>query len=360
MPDAELHILIAIRSEKLTHLSKCIEYFLSQHEISKLVICLTEINDDYKKYLPLLHEFQKKDGRLIYTTFKGGEGYKAEQINVALKSIQQQEQKVIVGIYDIDSRPEKKVFNYVLNRDIQIGQQFTIYDANLKELNLLSLASALHQTFWSIGFEMFNFFHPNNRLVYTIGHGLYLSTETLNVCGLFEERCIVEDLMYGYKSSVAGRKFHAIPFFEHSKFAKTAIEFISQSERWYAGELELLQRYKGWGYMFNGTKKDRGHFYLRIMEIFWWPLERIVYIVTISGAIFGLINIKVALLYTIVLVFSGYISMMLILKYKGWDKRLFFSPLLVPVWHVVSIIGPIGALIKKISGSSVTWTITNK
>lgn len=358
--DKKLYVLVAIRNEDKEHVRECIEYFLSQQEISKLIVCLTEIDKDHEKYLPLLKKYGERDSRLSYTTFKGTKGYKAEQVNTALENIQKSEEDIVVGIYDIDSRPDKAVFDYVLNSKIQVGQQFTVYDANLDDLNPLSLAGALHQTSWAIGFEMFNFFHSRNRLVYTIGHGLYLSADTLKACGLFEEKCMTEDLMYGYKASVAKRKFQVIPYFEHAKFVKTAREFISQSERWYAGELELTQRFKVWYKTFNGGFKDKMHFYFRIIELLWWPIERLLYIFTLLGTAIGLISVSVVLVYTGVLVLSGYVSAIIIWRSHGWDKRLFVVPFLVPIWHTVSVAGPLTALIKKILDSNVAWEITKK
>ncbi len=356
----KIYVLVAIRNEEIEHVRECIEYFLSQHSISKFIVCLTEIDDDHKKYTSLIQEFQKQDSRLVFTTFKGGEGHKAEQVNIALRDIQNSGENILVGIYDVDSRPDQEVFNYVLNAEIQVGQQFTLYDANIDDLNSLSLAGALHQTSWAIGFEMFNFFFSKKRLVYTIGHGLFISTNTLNTCGLFEEKCMTEDLMYGYKSSVAKQNFHVIPYFEHAKFVKTAHEFVFQSSRWYGGELELLDRFKGWHLEFLGNFSDKMHFYFRVMELLWWPVERLLYILTIIGACTGFLSVEFALLYTGVLIVSGYVSVILLIKSKGWNLRLLFAPWLVPIWHMVSVTGPLYALIKRMVGSSIAWTVTKK
>ncbi len=356
----KVYILIAIRNEEVEHVYECIEYFLAQKNISKLIIGLTEINSDHKKYIPLIQKFQKQDDRLTYTTFKGEMGYKAEQVNVALKNIQESGENILVGIYDLDSRPDQGVFDYVLNNEIQVGQQFTLYDANINNLNPLSLAGALHQTSWSLGFEMFNFFFPKRRLVYTVGHGLFISTETLKRCGLFDENCMAEDLMYGYKASVAKQNVHVIPYFEHAKFVKTVREFILQSARWYAGELELMWRFKGWYKKFNGGFGDKMHFYFRLLELLWWPLERLLYVFTVLGAITGFLSMEIALLYTSILIFSGYVSAFTIIKSQEWNLRLVFAPLLVPLWHIVSVAGPLYTLITKTIGSSVAWTITKK
>ena len=357
--DIQIHAVIAIRNEEFDHVRECIEYFLTQN-ISKLIICLTEIDNDHNKYIPLIHEFRNQDDRLAHTTFSGNKGYKAEQVNVALRSIQNSKENVVVGIYDVDSRPDQGVFDYVRNNQIQVGQQFTLYDANLNELNPLSLAGALHQTSWALGFEMFNFFFPDRRLVYTVGHGLFISTNTLKTCGFFDEKCMTEDLMYGYKASVAKQKFHVIPYFEHAKFVKTAREFISQSSRWYAGELELVSRFKGWYDNFNGGFTDKLKLFWRIVELLWWPLERIVYIFTIIGTFAGFLSLEIAVLYTSILILSGYVSAFTIIKSGGWHSRLVLVPFLVPLWHAVSVIGPLYALIKKSIGSSVAWTVTKK
>lgn len=358
--DIKVHALIAIRNEEENHVRECIEYFLTQKNISKLVICLTKIDNDHSKYIPLIQGIQSQDSRLMYTTYSGVAGYKAEQVNVALRDIRDSDENILVGVYDVDSRPDQSVFNYVLSNEIQVGQQFILYDVNINDLNPLSLAGALHQTSWAVGFEMFNFFFPKRRLVYTVGHGLFISIDTLRTCGLFGERCMTEDLMYGYKASVAKQKFHVIPYFEHAKFVKTAREFIAQSSRWYAGELELISRFKGWYKKFNGRFSDKLHFYFRVVELLWWPLERLLYIFTILGAGGGFISIEIALLYTGVLILSGYVSVFIIMKSRGWSLRLVFAPLLVPLWHMVSVAGPLYALIKKIIGSGVAWTVTKK
>lgn len=358
--DKKIYALVSIRNEEVEHVRECIEYFLTQKNISKLIICLTEIDNDHSKYIPLIQEFQNQDSRLTYTTYSGDEGYKAEQVNVALRDIRDSDANILVGVYDVDSRPDQSVFKYVLSNEIQVGQQFILYDANINDLNPLSLAGALHQTSWAVGFEMFNFFFPERRLVYTVGHGLFISIDTLKTCGLFDELCMTEDLMYGYKASVAKQKFHVIPYFEHAKFVKTAREFIAQSSRWYAGELELVSRFRGWYNNFSGGFSDKLHFYFRVTELLWWPLERLLYIFTILGTVAGFLSLEIALLYTGVLILSGYVSMFVIMKSRGWSLRLVFAPLLVPLWHMVSVAGPVYALIKKIIGSGVAWTVTKK
>ena len=123
----------------------------------------------------------QNDNRLSYVTYKGALGYKAEQVNVALDKVLCSNEKVLIGIYDIDSRPDVKVFEFVKRNQIDIGQQPTVYNANLQDLNFLTLAGALHQTSWAVGFEMFNFLFPKNRLVYTVGHGLFISSDALRV-----------------------------------------------------------------------------------------------------------------------------------------------------------------------------------
>lgn len=85
--DSKVYILIAIRNEDILHVRECIEYFLSQSKITQLIICLTELNQDHKKYLSLINELQQKDSRLSYSIFTGVQGYKAEQVNVALARI---------------------------------------------------------------------------------------------------------------------------------------------------------------------------------------------------------------------------------------------------------------------------------
>ncbi len=358
--DNIIHILIPVRNEDLPHLCECLEYFLSQKYLDKLTVCLTEIDGDHEKYLSLLESKMEEDERLSYVTYNGIQGYKAEQVNVALDKVLRSNEKVLIGIYDIDSRPDVKVFEFVKRNQIDIGQQPTVYDANLADLNLLTLAGALHQTSWAVGFEMFNFLFPKDRLVYTVGHGLFISSDALRDVGLFDEKCITEDLMYGYKSSVAKRNFRVIPYYEHAKFVKSVGSFIPQSARWYTGELEIIDRFPNWYKDFNGQLSDKKHYYLRLIELVWWPLERLLYIFTIIGAFIGLINVEFALLYTLVLVISGYVSVIVMIRSSDSNIRLLLAPLLIPVWHSVSVIGPVVAIIKRMAGMPLGWTVTKK
>ena len=355
-----IHILVPVRNEEIDHLQDCVEYFLAQKDVTMLTICLTEIGDDNTKYLELLESLIRKDKRLSYVTYKGVDGYKAEQINIALNQVVDSDEDILIGIYDIDSRPDSKVFEYVKNNKIDVGQQPILYDANLSDLGFLTLAGSLHQTSWAIGFEMFNFLFPKSRLVYTVGHGLFLSSDVLKVCGLFEERCMTEDLMYGYKVSVAKMNFHTIPHYEHAKFVKKLSDFIPQSARWFGGELELIDRFSAWFSKFGGISSDKKKYLLRLVELMWWPLERLIYIATLVSAFLGLISLKFALFYTLVLVMSGYLSAIVIVTNGGWNTRLIIAPFLIPIWHCVSIIGPVIAIIKRISGTQVGWTITKK
>jgi cellulose synthase/poly-beta-1,6-N-acetylglucosamine synthase-like glycosyltransferase len=355
-----IHILIPIRNEDPSHLSECIEYFLSQRYLDKLTICLTEIDGDHKNYLPLMGLKMQNDNRLSYVTYNGAQGYKAEQVNVALDKVLHSKEPVLIGIYDIDSRPDARVFEFVKRNQIDIGQQPTIYNANLENLNFLALAGALHQTSWAVGFEMFNFLFPKNRLVYTVGHGLFISSDALRDSGLFDEKCITEDLMFGYKSSIAKRNFRVIPYYEHAKFVKSVGSFIPQSARWYTGELELIDRFPNWYKNFNGQLSDRKHYYLRLIELIWWPLERLLYIFTIIGAFIGLINVEFALLYTLVLLISGYMSVIVMIRNGDLNVRLLLAPILIPVWHSVSVLGPVVAIIKRMAGVPIGWTVTKK
>lgn len=235
-----------------------------------------------------------------------------------------------------------------------------MYDTNLDDLSLLSLAGALHQTAWAIGFEMFNLLFSKGRLVYTVGHGLFLSSDALRYCGVFDEKAITEDAMYGYKASVAKRDFRIIPYCEHAKFAKSLRSFVPQCARWYTGELELLDRFWGWFDRFDGKLSDRRHYYLRLVELIWWPLERIFYIATIAGAMIGLIKFEILVMYAMTIVLSGWVSVIFMIKNGSWDTRLLIAPVFLPIWHGVSVLGPLLAITKRISGSGIRWTITKK
>lgn len=355
----DIFILIAVRDEELNLLNQCMEYFLSSKNISKLIICLSEVDNKHESYIQLIRRKKDDDNRLDYTCFRGKQGYKGDQLNVAIDQVLETNKETMFAIYDIDSRPDLNIFNFIKQSTISVGQQFTIYDLNNKNLSLFSLSGSLHQTFWSIGFEMFNRIFSNARLTYTIGHGLFVSSVIFKKYGLFEANCITEDIMFGYKLAIFQQPIETLPYFEHSQFAENLDSFIKQSSRWYSGELEISYRFFPWHAQSVKKNRNKTYFFFRVIEILWWPTERLIYIFCLLMATSNLININFAILYTLLLLIQGLISLHVTITGR-WLKRYILASILVPIWHIVSVIGPILSIIKKVLRVTTTWSVSKK
>ncbi|GAA4929080.1 glycosyltransferase [Actinoplanes utahensis] len=162
-----------------------------------------------------------------------------------------------VGVYDADSLPDLSVFDQldtVVAEHRQRGaappdvvQQVACYCANLRSLtgrgSLLSLADAMTQTSWALGFE-----YPLYRryaaavdrrrtrpLVYCVGHGCFVSHDFLQHIGGFPEVSPTDDLALGFIASVVGARVVPVPALDYCDIAPHPVQSMRQAAFWFSG-----------------------------------------------------------------------------------------------------------------------------
>ena len=117
-------------------------------------------------------------------------GTMANQINYVIKRLKDDD---IVAIYNIDSKPERKTFKYVLKNinDNVVLQQVIFFDDRLKGI----MKSAENwQNRWSVVYEMGKYLNDIKlEFKYCIGHGLFLKKKIFDKIGYFSESEINED-----------------------------------------------------------------------------------------------------------------------------------------------------------------------
>ena len=161
-------------------------------------------------------------------------GTMAHQLNYALKDLDRDD---IVGIYNIDSKPNIDTFKYVLNNigDRKVLQQVSYFDNGHKGI----MKSAENwQNRWSIVYEMGKYLNSNKlEFKYAIGHGLFMKKELLDNYGFFSEKDINEDNEFGYRLRINNIDIKPIPYLEKADFAKTIKIYIKQQSTWVNGPL---------------------------------------------------------------------------------------------------------------------------
>lgn len=152
-------------------------------------------------------------------------GYKASQLNFALSKLKHEYD--FIGIFDADSKPDINGIKYVesASKEIDILQMPSIYNTNYENLGVISKANAIFQTRWTLCYEIPQWIkwskaRKENKLMYLVGHGLFLNTKLITKC-TFDEKTITEDLFFGYKSSLSNKKLRLVPFFDYCSCPKS-------------------------------------------------------------------------------------------------------------------------------------------
>jgi len=308
-------------------------------------------NSTYNTTKLLLDELKSKSIHLIHSMSK--HGFKGQQINFAIDSIKPDSDEII-GIYDIDSRPDLRVYKY-LERELEedcVYQQYSIYSNKLKSRSFYSKLGAHYQTIWSIFFEAgFSIRQKEKKkLKYLVGHGLFIQMATLEKLDFFESSAIAEDLLLGYKCSISNIKFQPIPYFDYSEFANNYQTFYLQSGRWFAGEFELFKKIKG--YRWLKTK--------RALTLMIWPLEPIINIFLLIISFFDPFVFFLFLINLSLLIVLSFMTNKEIGFYKDHGLQNTLLIILFPLWTFLRGLGAINYLTIKIFGREYHYYKTEK
>jgi hypothetical protein len=166
-----------------------------------------------------------------------------------------------VGVYDADSLPDLSVFAH-LDAEVtdrtrrgaalpEVFQQVSCYCGNLRSLegpgSLLSLADAMAQTCWALGFEYqlyrrYTAAVTSGRtrpLAYCIGHGCFVSREFLDRIGGFPKLSPTDDLALGFFASALGAQVAPVPALDYCDVAPDPILSMRQARFWFAGSVRF-------------------------------------------------------------------------------------------------------------------------
>ena len=293
-----------------------ISYFKKLKDLCNVIYVTTSKEKNKKTYYKIKEEIQKqKPHNIRVINCPNKEGTMANQLNYAIKNL---EIETIFSIYNIDSRPEEKTFQYVLSniKEDTVLQQVSYFDDLLDGI----MKSAENwQNRWSITYEMGKYLNSKKiQFKYCIGHGLFMKKEIIEKVGFFSEQEINEDNEFGYRLNINNISIKPIPFMEQADFAKNKRIYIKQQSTWVNGPLYAFSYYKK-------NQKSIKNFLLAILNfkafISWWLFPLVCYIGLLCS-IFVNIYLFVLLLILMIIYVSGinYLANRILMK-KGYLKQ---------------------------------------
>ena len=259
----KIYILIPVLNEekiiKDTYLY--FSYFINRYKNIKLVFITT--SKERENTIKILKEdIVKEDDRVIHYHYKG-DGVMSHQLNYAINKINNIEKnrysEIFIAVYNADSRPNKKTFDYIFSQNLihkNVFQQYSDYTLNYKTfpdnffINSILFSSSIWQNRWSLGVEFYRgikylknkwIFKP---LSYCIGHGLFIKLSLLNKVGLFREDTRNEDLVMGFILNNLNEKIYPIPYLDYSETPNTINSLFVQQSNWIFGPMQFYTYYK--------------------------------------------------------------------------------------------------------------------
>lgn len=352
----KLTIIIPVYKE-VNNIKKSIEFFKNLHERCNVIYITTSKEKNNLTHLAIEKEIKLQNCKNIFVDkCPNSSGNMATQITYIAKKLPSE---AIIGLYNIDSFPQKNTFDYVLAH-IKKGicfQQVSYFNDNLKGV----MASAQDfQNRWSILFEMGKMLQKESifNFKYTIGHGLFIIKSDLEKLGYWSDQFINEDNELGFRMTCLKFKIKPIPFLEKAGFAKNKTIYIKQQSVWFNDPFNAFQYYKT--NLNNGIKANLVTVLVDFKQAVSWLLLPWIYNFNIIlSAFFNYyFMIVFIVLFIIYIPILNFLSRSILYR-LGYVKNIFSKKLLVSdiLFFAMHSFGPILTIINIIRKKN---TISNK
>lgn len=339
----KIEIIIPVYYEE-EKVEESIVYFMQFVDICNVNYVTTsrEIgNGTYHKILELIKKYDTKN--IFVYNCPNLKGVMAHQINYVARKMNDD---AIIGVYNVDSFPDSRSFEYVIDKieDKMIFQQISYFDD--KKLGILNSAQKW-QNRWSLIYEMGKCLeHKNfNNFMYTIGHGIFIKKRTLAELGYWSEIFINEDNELGYRATCNGVKIYSIPYLEKCGFAKNIKIYIKQQSVWYNGPLYAFS------YIKRLTIKNVWYACLNFKAALSWLLGPIITFLIILFDLLSKNYFDLMLLIFLLFIYISVINQLVenILDKLDYVKRKKMNFILTDItFYFIHAIGPMLTLIKCI------------
>lgn len=265
----EYHILLPVLREQ-NIIESSIEYFytIAKNEKNiKYYIITTEREDEEYKNNSRETTFEIAKRKIMrmnasdkFELIKAPKESKGKvgQLNYAYNNyIKDKNIDGYIGVYDIDSRPSRDVFNAMENiimdrknknwKTPDIFQQVSSYCNGIENMHgikgALSIADAFSQTRWALGFEypLYKIYSKSvlknkvRPLAYCIGHGCFINIDYMKKIKGFPTINVNDDLSLGYLTSTIGGEICPIPVLDYCEISPKVGISIKQYKFWFSG-----------------------------------------------------------------------------------------------------------------------------
>lgn len=188
------------------------------------------------------------------------------QLNAALEYVRRQIEdrglhgRLLVGVYDADSRPEAETLAFIddqasRNPQTLAFQQTITYLENHRALDGRKIvhANAVYQSVWNYAFEIPRLLASRNRLIsgrpalfppYCMGHGEFFDIRALDTVGGFPRVGPCDGLQIGFALSREGIAIHPVPFDDSCESPTSLRDVFRQHTYWYSGTVQYFRWYK--------------------------------------------------------------------------------------------------------------------
>ncbi len=276
----KIFVIIPVLNEA-KRITKTVEYFrntFSHLKKLKIVIVTTEAEfqnnlSSNENTMEIVQHLAKIYPNVLYYHYPYSDSKMAHQLNYAVKKIlsENHEKDCLLAMYNADSRPHPKTFDWVLghmsaHKDVKVFQQYGDYSQNIhifKRGKSVLWSATCWQNRWSIGFEIphaLNQFKERRiiptlsyPLNYCIGHGLVFKPEIFHKLAGFSEDTYNEDAIFGLELSYLREPIIPIPYFDLSETPDTLKGLYIQKSNWFFGPWEAFR------YVDKIIKKRKGN-----------------------------------------------------------------------------------------------------
>ncbi len=257
------YVIIPVLNEEkiIKQTSKYFLKILKKYKNSKLVFVTTA--KEKEKTIDIINNITNKTKKVLHFHYNQTDGVMAHQLNYAIKKIlknKKNKNNYFFVIYNADSRPNQKTFNYVFSKEKKnknVFQQYGNYALNIDSFNnsyifssLILYASASWQNRWSLGIELFkginnlNNFKLLKPISYCIGHGLFIKKNVLKKVGYFCTKTHNEDSILGFTLNNLNEKIYPIPYFDKCESPNLLSTLFYQKINWFFGPGQFIDYYK--------------------------------------------------------------------------------------------------------------------
>lgn len=237
-----------------------IDYFRSITDLPIVIITTEkesyEYNYDTKKITTkqiIEQEIISKYKNIFLIHYPYVSGYMADQLNYMLNNLHsikelKKDKEWYMALYNADSRPSKKTFQYVINA-INNGdcvlQQYSYCMKNYDNLNYIIKGFALYQSNFEIKVGLYNSYLNLHHLYnYVVGHGLIINISLLKKLGNFNTTFWCEDIYLTMNLKFNNIKIKPILQLENIENADTLDKVIKQNSVWFNTTKKYYKIYK--------------------------------------------------------------------------------------------------------------------